>query len=613
MAITVFDVPAGTTLADSRKIMVHDLTQPEATSTKNFDLVKVANHDLIDIRNFGAVPDGITDCAPALLLAKASAPVGALIYLKNRDAGIYRFDNTDPTLFNDCLFYVESNVIVSIMAGSAVTIKSVTPFTIQWEVLGNQQHKIYPDNPIKDTIDVELLKDNVIVREAFDAALFTVEKGFANWATHTGFGSIPANLTINNSKQLTLSNVNGAGSGLRAATADAIPGATISACARNSVGFGVLWIENAFGVAISTNGGDYNIHKFGDPGGAVSYSLPPGYVQALADNGVYENYATSKAVCGIKIHEDGKSVEFLHNGVNMSGHIITLGGLPITKIGFGAYNTSTVSWYDFILETNKKKEAYEDIQIQVFGDSQSVEYVGTTWVDYLQKFVNNSFGNRITNVENYAVSGQTLQQQETIFNSVTHRGISIILAGTNNIQAQTGVAGVLTSLTNMLTALNFTNQVGGSTVGVQDPGKNRMLLVIPPMYFSQSLNFGQGQASSNYDLGGAYRMAMLRWAAENDVTVVDLMTAMGATTALSGIMRDDIHFSDLGAAIAAKEIAKQLLILKSKVSANVVLAGNDKQTLHFVKASSAPVTPGTVAKWISVYQGGVEYKMPLYL
>ena len=133
------------------------------------------------------------------------------------------------------------------------------------------------------------------------------------------------------------------------------------------------------------------------------------------------------------------------------------------------------------------------------------------------------------------------------------------------------------------------------------------------MYFSQALNGGTGQASANYQLGGAYRMAMLRWAADNDVMVVDLMTALGATTAASGVMRDDIHFSDLGAAITAKEIAKALLVLKSRMTANDVFVGDNKSAIHYVKNSTAPVDAVTPVKWISIYQGGVEYKTPLYV
>lgn len=572
--------------------------------------------DVIDIRAFGGSGNGVTDNQPALLAAKASAPAGAYIWLKNRSNSIYYFNNTNPTLFDNVLLYIEDGVKVKLSQGTAVdTLKSVTPFTLKWDILGGQEHKLYPESwlPIKDNIETEILKDNVVVREPFDANNF-VEHGFQKWTDETTFGPIPANLTINSTSHFTLTNVTGGtGHRMRVGVADAVPGGTISACARNSItsGFGIMWVENSYGVAISTDGGDFNIYKHGDPIDAISFSLPAGYPQELNDNGIYLNYNTSKAVCSIKLHEDGKSVEFLHNGVNMSGCLVTLGGLPITKWGFGSYQANS-EWFDFILEYNRKKEPYEDIVVQVFGDSQTVEYVGTSWPTYLKRFINNSYGNRVTLLENYAVSGQTLEQQETVFNGTTHKGVTILLAGTNNIQGQTSVAAMLTSLSNMLTALDFTNNFGPATNGVIDPGKNRFLLVIPPMYFSQALNGGTGQASANYELGSTYRMAMLRWAADNDVQVVYLMTAFGATTMNSLLMRDDIHFSDLGAAVAAKEIAKGLLILKSKIRANEVLVGNDKSALHYVKSSTAPGDTATPVKWISVYQGGVEYKTPLY-
>lgn len=596
--------------------VVENATDITINSTGGISLNDV-QLDVIDIRAFGGSGDGVTDNQGPLLAAKASAPAGAYIWLKNRSNSIYYFNNTNPTLFDNVLLYIEEGVTVKISQGTAVdTLKSVTPFTLKWDILGGQEHKIYPELwlPIKDNFEVETLKDNVVVREAFDANNF-IEHGFEKWTDETSFGPIPANLTINSPSQFTLTGVTGGtGHRMRVGVADAVPGGTLSACARDSIttGLGIMWVENAYGVAIATDGGDFNIYKHGDPIDAISYSRLPSYHKELTDNGTYLNYDTSNAVCSIKIHEDGKSVEFLHNGVNRSGHILTLGGLAITKWGFGSYQGNS-SWYDFIIEYNRKKEPYEDIIVQVFGDSQSVEYVGTSWITYMQRFVNNSYGNRITDITNFAVSGQTVEQQETIFNGVSpHKGVTIFFAGTNNIQGQTGIGSMIFSLNNILTALDFTNDSGAATNGVIDPGKNRLLVVIPPMYFSQALNGGTGQASANYELGSGYRMAILRWAAENDVTVVDLMAAFGATTKNSLLMRDDIHMSDLGAAVAGKEIGKGLLILKSKVTANEVLVGDSKSALHYVKSSSAPGDTATPVKWISVYQGGIEYKTPLY-
>jgi len=571
--------------------------------------------DFIDIRAFGGSDDGITDNTPALIAAKASVPTNALIWFKKRDTGVYYFNNTGSTdYFTNTQIYCEKDVALKFANEIDQTLNSVTPVTVILESLNNQDQYYYPQDPAITRVDTESIRENIVIREAVDNALFT-EFGTDAWPAGTSYTSYPTKLTTIASNGISIDLTGYSTATFRNAVINAIPGATLSACSRGSSPlWASMFVSNSWGYAVCYEGFTIQIRKLSDTGSAI-YNQQLGVNREISGglNGNYLNYRTDFAVCSIHIHEDGKTFEFLHNGVNRNNQQVTLGGLPIEKWGFGSYSLNgSVEWYDFILEYKRKPAPFEPDTIQIFGDSQVGPFMNTSWIKYFEQYLNYSYGNRVGTIENYAVSGQTVEQQETIFNSVTHKGVSIILAGTNNIQGQGDIGTMISSLDNMLNALNYSNDLAGATVGVQIPGNKRFIVCIPPMYFSYPLNGNKGKASVNYELGGAYRMAILRWAAENNVMVVDLMSTFGTTTSYSEIMRDDIHPSDLGYALIGREIAKKYIALTSNVNSNTLVLGDSRDTLHFIKDSTAPSNTTTPVKWVNVYQGGVLYKMPIY-
>jgi lysophospholipase L1-like esterase len=537
--------------------------------------------DMIDIRAFGGVADGLTDNQPAMLAAKASAPAGALIWLKMRGTGIYYFDNTDTSLFNNTKIYCEEGVIIKLSTENLHSLNSVTPVKVVLGSLNNQDMMYYPQDPNIEHIDNEPIRDNVIIRYPVQGTLFT-EHQTSNWAQLSGEPLVvDATKITADSNHFTLSSANSPSNGMKVGIIDAVPGATISACARNSNAWALMWAENSWGYMVCYGGFTVQVRKFGDPNTGIGN-------QQLNINGLlnnptpYLNYGTDKAICSMRLSDDGKTIEFLHNGVNRANQQFTLGGQAITKWGFGAYGAgvSTVSWYDFIMEYNRKQPAAnETVHVQVFGDSQVGYFQGSSWLKYFQQYLDNSYGYKIDTLENYAVSGETMEQQKTRFDAVTHKGVTIVLAGTNNIQAQSSLTTMIAALNGMVDSLNYTNNLSSSTVGVLNPGNKKLIVCIPPMFYSYALNGNKGKASSNYELGGAYRMAILRWAASRNVMVVDLPSVMGPTTQRAALLRDDIHPSDLGAAVIGREVAKKYIALVSGTTAASVFVVKDGDTV----------------------------------
>ena len=535
--------------------------------TDNTDSVKIESNNFgINIEDYGGKGDSTVNNAVALAAAKAAYP-NSVIYFPNRGFSKYYFNNTSSTLFDSVTLYVEEGAKFYLTTENTSNFKSLTPVIIYQLSLNNQDQYTYATNPNTDHVAYESITDNVVVRTPILADSF-VERGTTSWARTTGepIASVPGNLTVVNSKEISLTATSGQ---IRVATLTPVQGQTISATARysNSNEFPVLYVENSWGYAIYYGSNILQIRKFGDPNDAIGEVTMN---DELDSNGVYLNYKVNRAVSSIKLAEDGINFEFQQNGVNRLGGQFNLGGLAITKWGFGVYGpsgSSTVSWYDFISEMNKKPSASLDEVVQIYGDSQTPYFLGDTWMNHFTNYVNNSYCFRINKLESYAVSGHTISQQKAIFDTVYHKGTTIFFAGTNDIQSQSTISTILTNLTSMVTALNYTNNLNSATVGTLIQGKKRFILVIPPMFFSYALNGNKGKASTNYELGGAYRMALLRWAAENGIMVVDLPATWGATNRDSKLMRDDIHPSFIGNSVTGMEIAKKYIALKTGASA----------------------------------------------
>jgi lysophospholipase L1-like esterase len=560
--------------------------------------------DLIDIRAFRGVADGLTDNQPAMLAAKASAPAGALIWLKMRGTGIYYFNNTDTSLFNNTKIYCEEGVVIKLSTENLHSLNSVTPVKVVLGSLNNQDMMYYPQDPNIEHVDNEPIRDNVIIRYPVQGTLFT-EHQTSNWAQLGGEPLVvDATKITADSNHFTLSSANSPGNGMKVGIIDAVPGATLTACARNSNAWALMWVENSWGYMVCYGGFTVQIRKFGDPNTGIGSDQLN--INGLLNNPTpYLNYGTDKAICSMRLSDDGRTIEFLHNGVNRNNHQFTLGGQPITKWGFGAYGAgvSTVSWYDFIMEYNRKQPAAnETVHVQVFGDSQVGYFQGSSWLKYFQQYLDNSYGYKIDTLENYAVSGETMEQQKTRFDAVTHKGVTIVLAGTNNIQAQSSLTTMITTLNGMVDSLNYTNNLSSSTVGVLNPGNKKLIVCIPPMFYSYALNGNKGKASSNYELGGAYRMAILRWAASRNVMVVDLPSVMGPTTQRAALLRDDIHPSDLGAAVIGREVAKKYIALVSGTIAASVFVVKDNDTV-FVRGIDT--ANAKMANYLKIQKNGI--------
>lgn len=553
--------------------------------------------DVVDIRAYGGIPDGVFDNSAALVAAKAAVNPGGLIWFKNRGVGIYKFESVDyANLFTGCKIFVEDGVKMEVVSPNYLGINVTTPTVFQHTSLAGQLETVYPkkQSPLFNSNNYQSLRDNVVVREPVLAADF-VEREVV-WPG-TVISTNPANLTVVSPSEATLTAIGA--NDVKVATVPAKAGQTISCFFANPVlpiGDGVLhtmWIENAWGFLIAHESSVGFTVQFNEFGGAG-----PTYYRNTSDiinaEG-YENYSNSKGIVSIHLLDDGKTFEFLHNGVNRSKKFFTLGNQPVVRWGFGGYNTP-VTIKNFFIEYNRKPASHISGIVQIFGDSQSVELMGKSWIDHFKNYVKNNYGFRDIIIENYAVSGATMEAQEGVFGGVAHSDVSIFLLGTNNIQAQSSVASMITSLDNMVTVV----------------GKENVIVCIPPMFFSQALNGGQGQACVNYDLGGLYRSAIFRYAAENDIMIVDLPAAWGFTSAYSEQMCDDIHPADLGAAITGMEIALKYMALVTRQKANYSVIGDSRSSYNWVNDTTVPVDAVTVAKYFSIFHKGEEFKIKAF-
>lgn len=249
--------------------------------------------------------------------------------------------------------------------------------------------------------------------------------------------------------------------------------------------------------------------------------------------------------------------QVLVNGVVAADIKIKAGALQWMGIGSSSMDDALVSssnlngWYtsEFHSASSPKSQT-----LGVIGDSISDREIHGTWAPWCAEALDGTMGIRINDIENRAISGQTLQQQ--IDNLKKHpfvnASIVAIFIGTNDIQGDNTLADFQNSLTGILNKL--------------DSMSLRQVLVIPPQWYMKSETKGEmGGETTNSNRGGDIRAAIGRIAADRDLQLVDMTRVTGAvnpdyltSSFADSMLRDNLHPTAYAYRIYGYEIAKSI-------------------------------------------------------
>ncbi|VFS16149.1 GDSL-like Lipase/Acylhydrolase [Yokenella regensburgei] len=190
----------------------------------------------------------------------------------------------------------------------------------------------------------------------------------------------------------------------------------------------------------------------------------------------------------------------------------------ILEYGCGIQGTGQLTLKDMTTHKGVTPDTGRFLRIASWGDSLTGSSMPTTWPKILEDMLDASNGIRISKFDNYAIPGagsaDQLAKMDTV--QVGDYNYHFILIGTNDIQGQSGVDTYISNVHAMIN--NILNN--GS----------RVILGVPPMWYTQAQLPGGGGGAVNYDKGKLYRSALIREVASWNsprVRLVDLTTITG--------------------------------------------------------------------------------------
>lgn len=250
----------------------------------------------------------------------------------------------------------------------------------------------------------------------------------------------------------------------------------------------------------------------------------------------HASYYPENCVWSIKVYDRNHFGVFF-NGVEVTNIQATSG--DIVRAGFGVQSlsgsltASVVGWAKFV---NKPLGGKQGINILCIGDSLTADIHGG-WPYAIREALDLSFGIRVNNVTNQAISGDNVNHQLSVLQasgtgSASH---AFICLGTNDIQFATDTASFLSDLGTMIDTL---------TAAFCTP-----IVWIPPLWYLQANGTGGGQPTQNYEIGAEKRARIARLCADKGVKCVDMMQVSGAVlgtyltagNGLDPVVRDNIH------------------------------------------------------------------------
>lgn len=497
----------------------------------------------VNIVQFGGSDNGIIDNLAPLLAAKAAVGVGGTIVFpktKGSTTSVYYFSSNSVTDTQNIVLDVAFNTSFSYPGG----LQYSQPLTLVRDLPIYERAinvtRTYPANEgvVKKHYIPEWDLDRSVVSPVLAASFLGKT---SSWATAYSVGT--ATISAPNTAEAVMAMASGT-----LVTAGVIPlevGATLTAnfSTPTTLTFkgGVLVISatSHFFCYIEPSTG-YVV--MGIQKGASGFQQVVGSVKMST----YLSYNSPENVLWSVERISDTSFQVFANGINITKGAIDLGS-SITYCGFGAYGNGFHICHAS-KTVNKSRGGVEPLSVAIFGDSLTADGY-SDWAKTFKDAVDGSFGCRIKSVTNNAVGGATSTMQLATLNSVgvANMDYVLILIGTNDIQGQVALTTYIANVTSMVNT--------AKTAGA------RVVLGIPPMYYAQSFigGVGNGQGSSNYEKGSAYRGAILRYAADNGIKIVDLLGVVGLTTADYDVVCDDIHPSFMTCELIGMAFAKAVL------------------------------------------------------
>jgi lysophospholipase L1-like esterase len=529
---------SNTEIVDARYDSVNNVTYPTLKDRldTHADEIGILNSrsNMVSVTEYGAVGDGTTDCLNAFNQAKtvASSKKIPIYFPQNATGNAVYYFSSNPSL-GGLRIYADKGVTLSFATTNYLSFKDVeflTPVNIvsrdrnntgKQEINSNIPKWLLPLSGVSEQMgmnDVQAVDLSTWTKTKYDTRVDTQTShtyGTTSGGDYTiATGSISGGDTV--------------ASVVHAVETDAVLNMEYSAWFNHDTGRVGITAKFDNGWALfSTENSTGKIFIGKRPlGGSWSEF-------EVIINGATNAYRNSnKRGIQLSCRVIENALEVYINGA----YADTIKGLgAVKKVGFGINGAAAVGGTIdptikyAICGYSPKRPKGRHLKIAVYGDSISYgEGANLDWpsllVDALKAIPQFS---RIE-LRNSAVSGHKASQQLSILNTegVSGYNYTLVMVGTNDIQAQTPINTYKQNLIDIITKI----RADGS----------QPILGVPPV-FIDSASTGYGFNTSNYDKGAEYRAVVYRVCAEQGVPVADVMSYIGLVDPLNTIYRDNIH------------------------------------------------------------------------
>ena len=519
--------------------------------------------DQYTIKDFGALPDGVTDASTATQRIKTSAGGTAIVrYVSNAAniASTYAYASLGSTDFDGLILDAPQGVTLQLptSAGRPLQQMNVSRQTrILWMDIGGCDY--YPRPKVTTQRDkVNFIGAGDLRQQKLTPISGTADityRSIANLGTDT-FGTTGPTTTASGNyiygSGFTLSTWYGGFISVSrnetySATFDRSGNGYVGVMFRHTGGYSV-W-------ACDPSAPDTTlIARFVKPtGGSVSSVNDVDFPGRLA----YSSYSPARSVWGVTIKDNDKALITL-NGRAITTPLWNSGLGDIIEVGFVWQPTasgSSCGIYDMMIELNSDPLGSPEIpEVRIFGDSTS-EYLLGMWQDDLADMLDHTFGVKVGLITNYAVAGTN---SANVVSSIATNGLGVasyvvVAIGTNDVQGGSPLSGSDSNLRSIINTIKTAGRVP--------------VIVLPYMWYGQAQAIaGRGQPSTNYNAGFLLRSRWMRICADLGAVLVDPTRELPepkpsyvtTNTQHDPLVRDNIHQSALGYKLYAWAIARAI-------------------------------------------------------